>query len=106
MDLSKVYQTELDKINELIELVKKNGKEIYPSYVCDVILESTEDPYDFLCWYCSRQQEDYRIGVRCSWAKFGAKIGNKYSPLFGMTGLEILEKVKEEIEANIKKKVK
>lgn len=55
----------------------------------------------FLCWHCSRQQENYRIGVRCSWAKFGARVGNKYSLLFGMTGLEVLEKVKEEIECEV-----
>ena len=102
MDLSKIYRAELNEINKLIDLVKKNDKEFYPKYICDVILDMTGNPYDFLCWHCSRQRENYRIGVRCSWAKFGAKIGKKYSSLFGMTGLEILKKVKEEIECEMR----
>lgn len=47
MDLSKIYRVELDRINELIDLVKKNGKEFHSRYVCDVILELTGNPYGF-----------------------------------------------------------
>ena len=100
MKLSEIYQAELDRINELIDIIKKNGKEFHPKYICYIILEMTRNPYGFLCWHCSRQK-NYRVGVRCSWARFGAKVGNKYSPIFGMTGLEILEKVKEEIECEV-----
>lgn len=103
MDLHKIYQAELSKISKLVELVKKDGKVLNPRYVCDLILAMTGNPYDFMCWHCSRQEKNYRIGVCCSWVKLGAKIGNGYSPLFGMTGLQLLEKMRDEVKVELKK---
>lgn len=102
MDIKIINKEELKIIEDFINKVKRNERIRKPRYVCEKVIELTGNPYDYPCWNCSRRKCN-RLMQRCSHARFGARIGNKYSPLFEMTGLEILEKIKGEIKEELKK---
>jgi len=95
-----ILEAELKIINDYIARLKKKEIIYKSNYVCDTILELLGNPYNYLCWHCNRW---VRFGLiqRCSWVRLGGTLGNRFSPLFGMTGLELLEEMKKEVEKEI-----
>jgi hypothetical protein len=104
MSVQRIHKLEVKKLEELIEEVRKNNYIRNPKYICEEIEAEFGNPYNYLCWNCARIKMNGTMR-RCSWARFGSKVGQPvkdkrtgYSPIFGMTGLEILEEQLKELK--------
>jgi hypothetical protein len=94
--IKEIQEAEIKFIEDLIIRIENDEKILKdPGYICEKVIEMFGDPYNYPCWNCSRPKMG-RVMIRCSNVRFGARVGKKYSELFNMTGLEILEQTKKE----------
>jgi len=111
VDMKIINKEELRLIEDFINRIKKGERLRNPKYVCEKVIELAGDPYNYPCWNCSRWKTK-GLMQRCSWVKFAVKMAIEYkgqrtmmpnkdgwlfSPLFEMTGLELLQEMKKEI---------